>query len=135
MIHIRNETGKFLPEPWLLHAHEYILGRERGDADAETSLFFTDDATTREYNRRYRSVDRTTDVLSFPADIPGAPVLGDILINLDWVDRSTDPAVEIRTLFVHGMLHLLGYDHLSASGETAMYARQSEYLEALTPCE
>jgi probable rRNA maturation factor len=78
------------------------------------------DRRIRELNRRYRHQDAATDVLSFPADEPGQ--LGDIVIALGVARRQATSArhslsSEIRVLALHGLLHLLGYDHERDNGE------------------
>jgi len=78
------------------------------------------DRRIRELNRRYRDKNVPTDVLSFPADEPGQ--LGDIVIALDVARRQARSAghslsTEFRVLALHGLLHLLGYDHERDNGE------------------
>ena len=78
------------------------------------------DGRVRELNRRYRDKNLPTDVLSFPADEPGQ--LGDIVIALDVARRQARAAghslaTEFRVLALHGLLHLLGYDHERDNGE------------------
>jgi probable rRNA maturation factor len=129
---IRNDTDIPIPEADLETLTNLVLGGEQVTGDPEISVLFTDDSTTRDYNRRFRSVDSITDVLSFPGDWPNAPVLGDILINLEWVQRAENPALELLTLYLHGLLHLIGYDHLSARGAVEMDRLQLDYMEAYT---
>jgi probable rRNA maturation factor len=88
---------------------------------AELSVSLVDDAAMRRLNRDYRGQDRATDVLAFAmregARAPGdAAVLGDVVISLDTAarqarERGVSAADEVRTLLIHGILHLLGYDH------------------------
>ena len=78
------------------------------------------DRRIRELNHRYRGKNVATDVLSFPADEPGQ--LGDIVIALDVARRQAKSAghslaTEFRVLALHGLLHLLGYDHERDNGE------------------
>jgi probable rRNA maturation factor len=85
----------------------------------------------RTLNRRYRAVDQTTDVLSFPAlrergcgPRPESRVLGDVAISLDAAARQArqyghSVSVEVRILALHGLLHLLGYDHEADRGTMA----------------
>jgi probable rRNA maturation factor len=78
------------------------------------------DLRIRELNRRYRGKNVPTDVLSFPADEPGH--LGDIVIALGVARRQAGSAghslsTEFRVLALHGLLHLLGYDHERDNGE------------------
>lgn len=93
----------------------------------EVSLLFTDDPTIRGLNRLYRKKNRATDVLSFPqgeGEFPDVEpkVLGDIVISTDTVLRRSrrtrkGSEEELFTLLVHGLLHLLGYDHETTETE------------------
>lgn len=87
---------------------------------AEVSFLFCDDARICEINRAWRGIDKATNVLSFPtvstAQLNSAPLLGDIAIAFETVLReSQDERKSLRNhtshMIVHGMLHLLGYDH------------------------
>ncbi len=100
---------------------------------AEVSLLFCDDARIRELNREWRGLDKPTNVLSFPAVPPDrlatSPLLGDIAVAFETVSRESKD--EGKTLshhtshmIVHGLLHLLGYDH-----ETDEEAEEMEALE------
>ena len=94
----------------------------------EVSIAFVDDAQMKSLNRKFRRKNKTTDVLTFPADdsysdptTPGRP-LGDIVISLDRArgqafEEKHSLATEIRYLVVHGVLHALGYDHETDDGE------------------
>lgn len=88
----------------------------------EIELIITTDDEMREINREFRGFDKTTDVLSFPSDpFPGAP-LGSIIISSDKVDEIASELGhtsddELSLLFIHGMLHLLGFDHEVDNGE------------------
>ena len=96
----------------------------------------------RELNRHYRNEDMTTDVLSFPAgeplpgDVEAGGYLGDIAIAVPTAERQaaakghTAPA-ELQLLAVHGVLHLLGYDHLDAAEKAAMWREQAAVLRRL----
>ncbi len=102
--------------------------------DSELSLVFTDDAAIKELNNDWRDKDKPTNVLSFPAfpikpgQAPG-PMLGDIVIALETVVREAEDEEKsfdhhLTHLIVHGVLHLLGYDH-----ETDDEAEEMEQLE------
>jgi len=85
------------------------------------------DARIRALNRRFRGKDRTTDVLSFPAGEPGA--LGDVVIAAGVAARQALSAghslqAEFRVLALHGLLHLLGYDHEHDDGRMARLERR-----------
>lgn len=101
----------------------------------EISLLITDDETIHQLNKEYRQKDRPTDVLSFPMD--DEVMLGDIVISLDTAknqaqEREIGLDREIAFLFIHGLLHLLGYDHeTSVEDEKEMFALQEEILKKL----
>lgn len=93
--------------------------RARGD---EVSVLFCADARMRSLNRRYRGKDRSTDVLAFPSGEAGGGLLGDIVISVPYAAREArrraEPrAREIDRLLVHGLLHLMGYDHETDDGQ------------------
>jgi probable rRNA maturation factor len=113
----------------------------------ELSLMLVSDSGIRRLNREFRGKDQATDVLSFPqieadrelkqrrgASTPDAPPLaiGDIVISIDTARRQARElgqaaAARIRTLLIHGMLHLLGYDHERSLAEARrMFAREHE---------
>lgn len=114
--------------------------------ESMTVLTLTGDEHLREYNRRYRGLDEPTDVLAFaaqekPSDQrfqapPGTEHwLGDIVISLPRARRQAREAGhpindEVRLLAVHGLLHLLGYDHAEADQERTMTALTNRILEA-----
>jgi len=90
--------------------------------DKEIELILTNSEEIKELNKRYRDIDKPTDVLSFPyEEIPHSP-LGSIVINFDFakdVSCKLNHKVEdeIALLFIHALLHLVGFDHESDSGE------------------
>ena len=88
----------------------------------EVSVLFCADERMRTLNRRWRGLDRPTDVLSFPAGAESDGFLGDIVISVPYASRSArrreePPAREIDRLLVHGLLHLAGYDHETDEGQ------------------
>ncbi len=97
----------------------------------EIELIVTDNKMIQELNKEYRAKDKATDVLSFPIEttfnagnIPGIP-LGSIVISADLVkERSAEYGHtmedELSLLFIHGLLHLLGFDHEVDNGEMRM---------------
>ena len=112
---------------------------------AEVSITLTDDAHIHALNRAYRGIDRPTDVLSFAlheseepqvAGGPAVDVLGDIVLS---VERAVKQAAdyghslcrELVFLTVHGMLHLLGYDHIEEAERLEMEAEQRHVMAAL----
>ena len=110
-------------------------------ADAELSVVLCDDSFIHPLNRDYRGKDAPTDVLSFAqregedAD-PHDPVLGDIIISVQTAQRQASQRgygidKELRVLLVHGMLHLLGHDHLEPGEAAQMQAEERRLLALL----
>jgi probable rRNA maturation factor len=88
----------------------------------DIELMFVDDSTIRIINKEQRGIDSPTDVLSFPIEMPGSDMIGTLIISLDMARNvagamSHSPEAEIKLLFIHGLLHLLGYDHETDNGE------------------
>ena len=110
----------------------------------EISVTFVDMDEIHQLNREYREVDRPTDVLSFPQfydleeEIPevGEICLGDVVICKDKAAEQAEEfghsfEREIIYLFVHSVLHLLGYDHMEEDEKVCMRAREEEIMEHL----
>ena len=121
------------------------VGRFYGTENVEVSVTLTDDAHIHVLNRVYRGVDRPTDVLSFALaeseepEVIGADtgeVLGDLVISLERVEAQAKEyghtqLRELSFLAVHGMLHLLGYDHIEETERLEMEAEQRHVMEEL----
>ncbi|BDQ29480.1 rRNA maturation RNase YbeY [Helicobacter ailurogastricus] len=93
------------------------LGRNGG-----VELVLVSPKRIQELNNLYRGVDKPTDVLSFPIDMPAADLLGSVVINIEQAKEEAQKRGhrlldEVTLLFLHGYLHLLGYDHESDNGE------------------
>ena len=105
----------------------------------EVGVVLVDEHEMREINREHRGRDEPTDVLSFPIDeedeLPGVDrMLGDVVICVPVLERQAGendvaPGDELVDLLVHGVLHLLGYDHETDQGE--MLARQDAIVDGL----
>ncbi|MGD0097704.1 MAG: rRNA maturation RNase YbeY [Terracidiphilus sp.] len=96
----------------------------------EVSVLLTTDAAVRKLNRQFRGKNKPTDVLSFPAEGIGAEELaGDLAISIDTARRQAAEqdhslACELKILILHGLLHLVGYDHESDDGKMARRERR-----------
>lgn len=91
-------------------------------SDRDVELLLVDGCEMREINNAHRGIDKDTDVLSFPIEGDSPLPLGAILLSLDKIiseatARNHSIEHEAALLFIHGMLHLLGYDHECDSGE------------------
>jgi probable rRNA maturation factor len=113
-----------------------------GESASELTVSLVSDAEIHELNRKYRQKDRPTDVLAFamregetgPGDLA---VLGDVVISLDTAERQAQRlrrtlADEVRVLLIHGVLHLLGYDHERGAAEARrMHAMERRLRDRL----
>jgi len=119
---------------------EYTL-KKFDSSDSVLNVIFINDEVMHEMNREYRGIDRTTDVLSFALNDnkrieTEINVLGDIYISIDKMksqalDYNHSEKRELSFLTVHGVLHLLGYDHMNLDDEKIMFGLQKEILEEL----
>ncbi len=124
-----------------------------GVPDASANIVIADDDYLHKLNWKFRQIDRATDVLSFPANELSAPIgqaieagadleqgeegelfLGDIFISLDHAAVQAEEygntlEQELCFLAVHGMLHLMGYDHMKEQEEMVMRQKQREVLQ------
>ncbi len=123
---------------------QHVLAAEGVTREVEISLSIVNASEMHELNREWRGIDRTTDVLSFEcdsafdADIPDdCPLeLGDIILAPEVIAKQAPgfgntPADECRLMLVHGMLHLLGYDHIQDDEAEEMESREDAILREL----
>jgi probable rRNA maturation factor len=112
-------------------ARATLLGE--GIAEAELSISLVTEEEIASLHERYLHEAGPTDVLSFPLDDEagedGLRQLGDVVIAPEIAARNNpdDPAAELRLLLVHGILHLLGHDHMDDGERAEMWARQERY--------
>jgi probable rRNA maturation factor len=112
--------------------------RGEGAGPCELSVSFVDDHEMTELHRRYAGEEGPTDVLSFPLDDGDQDrprMLGDVVIDPAVAARNhpEDPQAELRLLLVHGILHLLGYDHERDEERAEMWSRQERYSGVRVP--
>jgi probable rRNA maturation factor len=138
MIHIETEIP--FQKNLLERAARAALEHEARAPQSELSIVLTDDARLHELNREYLGIDAPTDVLSFPATETdpetGEQYIGDILISIPRAQAQASAAghpleSEVQLLVVHGVLHLLGYDHAEAKEKARMWKVQAEILAHL----
>lgn len=122
-----------------------MVGELYGVENGEVSVTLTDNAYIHTLNRQYRGIDRPTDVLSFALNESEEPeidggldvnVLGDLIISVERAEeQSADYGHSVRRemafLTVHGMLHLLGYDHMEDEERAEMEAEQRFVMDKL----
>jgi probable rRNA maturation factor len=121
-------------------ARDALRGEGIERAELSVSLVEADEMT--ELHERFMDEPGPTDVLSFPLDDvdeatgrEGMRVLGDVVVAPSEAERNNpaDPAAELRLLLVHGILHLLGYDHEEDGARTRMWERQERYSGVRAP--
>ncbi len=115
------------------------------EENTEVSITLTDDAYIKELNTQYRNKDCATDVLSFAlnegeepeiVDGPAVNLIGDIIISVETAKRQAEEyghslEREMAFLTVHGMMHLLGYDHIAEADRIEMRKEEEYVLENL----
>jgi probable rRNA maturation factor len=141
-VEVLNESGVDVDVTEFARLARFTMGRMRVHPEAELCLKLVDEPTIAEFNRHYMGKDGPTDVLSFPmdelrparegeAEVEG--ILGDMLLCPQYAAAqapaySRTPDDEMRLLTIHGILHLLGYDHAEPDEEREMFTLQARLL-------
>jgi probable rRNA maturation factor len=138
-----------LEESWLQSVVEQVLVAQEADASAEMGLVITTQERVRQLNQNYRGKNEPTDVLAFSAreevdaDLPpfvqppdGVLHLGEVIISYPQAvaqaeEHQHSVTREIAILIIHGVLHLLGYEHDKPELERQMRAREAEILSCI----
>lgn len=142
MIHIEiaDELEKTIDLDLVEDAARETLQYEHAPEEADVTIVLTGDEQVKELNRQYLDIDDTTDVLSFPADFIDPDTthtyLGDVVISYPKAKAQAESGGhtlenELKLLVVHGLLHLLGYDHVDEEEKAEMWAVQTEILSRL----
>lgn len=138
-IGIFNETEVEIKELETIEELMKYALKEENIEKAEFNIIIIDNERIRKINKEYRNIDRETDVISFALedekkeDFTKTRLLGDIYIS---IDKAKEQAIsyehslerELSFLAVHGLLHLLGYDHMTKEDEKIMFTKQKEIL-------
>jgi len=149
-IFVEEEFRGLVDEDWARRIAQTVLKAEGVVPPYEVSLVFTDSETVKQLNRDYRGVDEPTDVLAFhmlpqkevddsfalPPD--GVTRLGEIIISYPQAveqarEQGHPPEREMALLVIHGILHLLGYDHEEPEEESEMRERERDLLKRCLP--
>ena len=127
-------------DPVVSTAHQILTILELGAV--ELSILLCTDGLIQSLNRDYRGLDSPTDVLSFAQregedGDPDDPILGDVVISVDTAQRQAamhghSLETELEVLLVHGVLHLLGYDHIDESDALRMRIEEQRLLDRLS---
>lgn len=140
MFEIFNETDRKIEELEILNNYvEYVVKKLKLEK-CEFNIIIVDNKKIHEINKEYRNVDRETDVISFAMEdledieYDDFRLLGDIYISIDKVisqanEYGHSKLREICFLATHGILHLLGYDHMEPKDEEEMFGLQNELLD------
>jgi len=148
-IQIEEPFVGLVADDWLGQAVELTLVAAGVSSPVELGLVIADDDTLHELNRSYRGVDNTTDVLAFALLQPGSDEgddfvlppdkilhLGEIFISYRQAERQAEEQHhplerELALLVIHGVLHLLGYEHERPEAEERMRAMEGKVLDAI----
>jgi len=139
-IQVKRSVQLSVDKSILLRAAQLTVDVNNPNNKSELSIVIGNDALLHSLNLKYRNVDSTTDVLSFPSGEVDpdtqAYYLGDIVISLPRAQEQATteghPLVdEMQLLIVHGTLHLLGYDHMESAEKVRMQAAQDNILRQL----
>ena len=135
--------------PWAAPYEAFLLKAlvALGAEDWEVSVTLTTDTVIRDLNRRWRNKDEATDVLSFesePEDDPTAPIrpprgrgcYGDLVISMDTLTVNgayfvVEPQEELQRVSVHGLMHLMGWDHATNEADESMLVTQEAILATI----
>jgi len=145
MIIIKNRLKAYSVDKQRIQKRMRCLLDQMGYADFDITIWCTTNQTIRRYNREYRHIDRVTDILSFPfhydvlagntivAQSSDEKVLGDLIIAIPYVQvfckkQQYDFDVWMDRLLVHGLCHLVGYDHMKEFDHKIMVAKERELL-------
>ncbi|MGH3471083.1 MAG: rRNA maturation RNase YbeY [Nocardioidaceae bacterium] len=141
-VEVLNESGVDVDVTEFARLARFTMGRMRVHPDAELCLKLVDEPTIAEFNQRWLGKNGPTDVLSFPMDElrPGRDgdgevdgILGDMLLCPQYAAQqapsfSRSVEDEMHLLTIHGILHLLGYDHAETDEEKEMFGLQARLL-------
>jgi probable rRNA maturation factor len=133
-VDVQNEADYAIDADRLTQAAHAALRQQNTPADCNLTIVITDDDAVQALNQQFRGVSAPTDVLSFPFSETG--YLGDLVIAYPYASqqatREGHPLMDnMMLLVVHGVLHLLGYDHDTQANRAAMWAQQAAILDVL----
>lgn len=127
-------------EQILCSAAEVTLSMNEVKDSPSLTIKVTDDEELQSLNLQYRGIDKPTDVLSFPADFTDPDLdsryLGDVVISFPRAEeqaqkRGHKAEEEIQLLIIHGVLHLLGFDHGQKEDKDLMWSKQSQIMKKI----
>ena len=144
-IEVANESGLDVSEDELISVARFVIDKLNVHPEAELSMVLLDSTSMADLHMRWMDLPGPTDVMSFPMDElepggrpdtpePGPAMLGDIVLCPEFAAEQAAAAGhslghELALLTIHGVLHLLGYDHAEPDEEKEMFALQRQLLE------
>src|ERR1700722_15668059 len=144
-IEVANEAGRDVPEDELISVARFVIDKMNVHPEAELSMVLLDSTSMADLHMRWMDLPGPTDVMSFPMDElepggrpdtpePGPAMLGDIVLCPEFAAEQAAAAGhslghELALLTIHGVLHLLGYDHGDKDEEKEMFGLQDRLLE------
>lgn len=142
MIDIKNNTTHSEFDFSIIRQAAFLTLSAHKSEDYELSILLTNDDHIAELNQEYRSIDSPTDVLAFPMlendenSLINSKILGDVVISLETAERQAIAEnhsfeEEVASLTVHGVLHLLGYDHHTPEEARKMFSEQTAILQKM----
>ena len=131
-IEVRNRQRKYRINQRNIRKDANTILSLCGVDDIELSLLIVNNRSIRELNKKYRGMDKPTDVLAFPMG-GHSKLLGDIIISMEKThaqaaERGHSPEQEFKILLTHGILHLLGYDHEISRSEAQRMKRKEKII-------
>ncbi len=141
MVLVRNDTQDTSLNESVIRQAVLATLRMHDSEACEVSVLLTNDGAMQSLNRQYRNIDTPTDVLAFAMREDGdesmnSHLLGDVIISVPTAQRQAHAHnhsldVEVANLTVHGVLHLLGYDHQISADATIMFEKQEAVLRLI----
>ena len=142
MIDVTNDSNNIYFDVELVYNAVRTTLKAHSLDNCEVSVLLTDDRRIRELNREYRGIDSPTDVLAFAMHDDqdsknlNPNILGDIVISLETAERQANTAQhsidrEVAVLTIHGILHLIGYDHITHEDAIIMFEKQDYLVKSI----
>ncbi len=136
MLNLINQSRVRMPRKWLEQAGEFIRRELKLKVSTEITVVFLDPVPARQLNKQYRQKDYATDVLSFHGDEDGTPfgelVMCPQVLQKQAIEHGHSFQAELAYMLIHGVLHLMGYDHEKSAREAAkMFKIQDQLFDRL----
>ena len=140
LITVQEPYRDLITDQILFSAAELSLQQSQVEDSPSLSVRITDDQEIKNLNQQFRGINKITDVLSFPTDFTDPDLdsryVGDVVISYPQAEKQAQNSghpvgAELQLLVVHGILHLLGYDHGEENEKEKMWSLQAKILEKL----